>query len=775
LNAPNPEDENNVTALMEAAAEGQLEVVMALINELGVDRLRRDARGANCLHYAAGNGRVKVVMWLVGDGGMQIGAVDAAGRTAMHYAANHAHSAVMDALRGLSSKIVNMKDNHGVTPLMLLVQESDEPRLLDRFVKYGAEVDAVDDRGETALMHAARVDHANVCSRLVTAHKASMGVESAAGRTAMAIAEEHGCTMTLHMLANEGLGADGASSMKRERKEVVRLDSRLLWEAGIPKGHSSNGSKRTKVEKVEKRRKEKLPDGVPPALVEKFKQMGRSKRPKKCGACHTCLNPSLRKACLLIRTYFGDTVPIPRSITPGLNGKRQTEKPKAKGKGGKQAANRKGKVDTATEAPKPPDDDGADSITFYEAVELGDSSAVSQFLDQGFDVNQADEDNEGTTPIMYASLGGQKKLVEYLLKHGADVDGKDVHGTTALMCAAQGGYHEIIKFFCSPDEVEFSGLPLDPNVTNVDGDAALHFAAEAGHGKAVDMLLSLGANPDLKNNAHQTAEMTADQANQEETSRILREARLKLAEPAPEPSNVEPVPEPSNVEPVPEPSNVEPAPEPSSSDQEATPPRPEPIGSNEGQSTPANVRVARKQTMSLSANDKRFLRSISKGDMTEAHELIKNGGVSVETCNTQGTTALMIICLDGDRDKFDFLVKELHANPSAHDENGMTVLMHAAQEGHADLSKELLVTYQVEVNSVTEDGDTALMYAAQGGHLDVVELLVNHGADLDMEDNEGRTSLMLAAEEGHVEVVRYLMRKGTKISAEWLVKLASKN
>ncbi len=29
--------------------------------------------------------------------------------------------------------------------------------------------------------------------------------------------------------------------------------------------------------------------------------------------------------------------------------------------------------------------------------------------------------------------------------------------------------------------------------------------------------------------------------------------------------------------------------------------------------------------------------------------------------------------------------------------------------------------------------------------------------------------------DGHVEVVRYLMRKGTKISAEWLVKLASKN
>ena len=142
LNASYPDCEYKSTALMQVAAEGRLDVVMALINELQVDRLRRDARGATCLHYAAQSGRAKVVKWLIGDGEMEIGGVDAEGQTAMHYAASGAHSSVMDALRSMSSKIVNTKDNRGVTPLMRLVEASDDPRLLDRFVKYGAVVNA---------------------------------------------------------------------------------------------------------------------------------------------------------------------------------------------------------------------------------------------------------------------------------------------------------------------------------------------------------------------------------------------------------------------------------------------------------------------------------------------------------------------------------------------------------------------------------------------------------------------------------------------------------
>ncbi len=731
---------------MEAAAEGQLDVVVALINELQVDRLRRDARGANCLHYAAENGRVKVVNWLVEDGGMQISAVDAQGQTAMHYAAKGAHSSGLEALRSLSSKIVNCKDNRGVTPLMLLVEASDDPRLLDRFVRYGAAVNAVDEEGETVLMHAARMDHAKVCSQLIVAHKVDTGLESAAGKTAMAIAEENGCSLTLNVLANIGLGADGASGIKWERNGIARQDSRVLWEVGTPKSSSSNSSKRMKVMPKAKDAKAELPAGVPAELVKKFERQGRDKRPKKCGACRTCLKPSLNAACLLMR-YFGDSV--------------KTRRARRQQTGSKAMINSRGEEGKETASPVTPDD-GVFETAFYEAVEDGDSRTVCRYLDQGFDVDQAHTDNEGTTAIMYASLSGKKELLELLLERGGDVNAKDIHGTTALMCAAQGGHHELVRFLCSPDKAEFSGLPLDPNVVNLDGDTALHFAAEAGHRKVVDVLLSFGADPMLQNNDHQTAEMAADMENHEETSRVLREARLKPASPGPEPLN------PNPVQATPDPEQASPEPEPN-------PRQNGPIASNGTQLTPDNVREARKETMSLTANQKQFLRFITKGDRAGARKLVQKEGISVETRNKQGTTALMIVCMDGDRGMFDFLLKELHANPSAEDENGMTVLMHAAQEGNVDLAKDLVEVYQVRVNPSTEDGDTALMYAAQSGHIDTVRLLVKHGAILDAEDNDGRTSLMLAAEGSHVEVVRYLMRKGAKISPEWLVKLASKN
>lgn len=57
---------------------------------------------------------------------------------------------------------------------------------------------------------------------------------------------------------------------------------------------------------------------------------------------------------------------------------------------------------------------------------------------------QTDPTLKGSTYLMFAAMGGNKRLVEYLLKKGADPRIKNASGKTALDFAREGGHEEII-------------------------------------------------------------------------------------------------------------------------------------------------------------------------------------------------------------------------------------------------------------------------------------------------------------------------------------------
>ena len=54
-------------------------------------------------------------------------------------------------------------------------------------------------------------------------------------------------------------------------------------------------------------------------------------------------------------------------------------------------------------------------------------------------------DNEGTTALVFAALGGDAETVQALLDAGADVNAKNSDGWTALMQAASGGDAETVQ------------------------------------------------------------------------------------------------------------------------------------------------------------------------------------------------------------------------------------------------------------------------------------------------------------------------------------------
>uniref|UniRef100_A0ABD2WWN9 Uncharacterized protein n=1 Tax=Trichogramma kaykai TaxID=54128 RepID=A0ABD2WWN9_9HYME len=108
------------------------------------------------------------------------------------------------------------------------------------------------------------------------------------------------------------------------------------------------------------------------------------------------------------------------------------------------------------------------------------------------------QDNKGWTPLHYALDNNCKKLVEFLLRNGADSNLADEDGSSPL--------HFVCKSCCSDDLVEMFFEVNDDarrillvDARNKLGNTPLHWALHYGHKKAAELLLRRGANPNLTN------------------------------------------------------------------------------------------------------------------------------------------------------------------------------------------------------------------------------------------------------------------------------------
>ena len=74
-------------------------------------------------------------------------------------------------------------------------------------------------------------------------------------------------------------------------------------------------------------------------------------------------------------------------------------------------------------------------ISIHQAAMYGSAITVNQHLSIGTDVNAKDE--EGGTPLHFATGWDHKEIVELLIDAGADVNAKDDIGDTPLDVAIQ--------------------------------------------------------------------------------------------------------------------------------------------------------------------------------------------------------------------------------------------------------------------------------------------------------------------------------------------------
>lgn len=133
--------------------------------------------------------------------------------------------------------------------------------------------------------------------------------------------------------------------------------------------------------------------------------------------------------------------------------------------------------------------DVSEDISIHQAAIEGKTTVVKKLLEKGIDVNITDED--GRTPLMYASYNGHQEVMRLLIGNGAVTDLQDNYGRTALMMASSGPFPSAVKLLLDHGS--------DPNITDKEEHySALMYAAAEGQSDNVKILLAYRADPSLK-------------------------------------------------------------------------------------------------------------------------------------------------------------------------------------------------------------------------------------------------------------------------------------
>jgi ankyrin repeat protein len=107
-----------------------------------------------------------------------------------------------------------------------------------------------------------------------------------------------------------------------------------------------------------------------------------------------------------------------------------------------------------------------------------------------------------------AVVGGQKKVVEFLITKGADVNAKDRGGYTPLFYAVWHNREETAKLLLDKG--------ADPNVRSVWNRTPLHWAVRQGGSKEmIELLVAKGADVNLKRGDATALKMAKDNGHTE--------------------------------------------------------------------------------------------------------------------------------------------------------------------------------------------------------------------------------------------------------------------
>ncbi|MFC1781263.1 ankyrin repeat domain-containing protein [Planctomycetota bacterium] len=363
----------------------------------------------------------------------------------------------------------------------------------------------------------------------------------------------------------------------------------------------------------------------------------------------------------------------------------------------------------------------------HDAVDLGQIDIVELLIAGGADVNVLTDSD--VSPLYIAELKDYEEIANLLRKNGAE----DISPT--LYGAFENGDIEQIKLLISQG--------ADINVKINRGQTLLHMASERGDKEIAELLIENGADINAKNNAGGSSLHSAVMSGHKNIVELFIEAGADVN-----------------------------------------------IISNSGD-TPLDIAQGRGQNeivellLSHSAG-RSLVGAISSGDIEEIKRLISEG-VDLNVTSGLNQSPLHMAIERGNKEVVELLI-ENGADVNIVSNVGTTPLDIAQEIGNTEIAELLLehsarrslvgaissgdieevkrlISEGVDVNPMNQFGEsTPIFNAALAGNLPIVELLIENGADVNAKNITGMTPLHLACQSGHELVVEFLIESGADVN-----------
>lgn len=393
--------------------------------------------------------------------------------------------------------------------------------------------------------------------------------------------------------------------------------------------------------------------------------------------------------------------------------------------------------------------DSKGNTPLHKAVSLGyELPVVASLVAAASPVNAANL--EGDTPILLAMKTGGYQYSDALIRAGADIFLKNVRGDSALSLAVRRGTDAVDR------------IVLRENVNQRDnlGNSILATAVMMRCGpEVVTLILSKGADPNIRNNAGDGALHLAVRSDLGSLGSILLEAKADIF--ASNSSQETPLILALTAVPAPYQWFFTPAVIAARDAYGDTP-----LHYAARKNLPSGIEYLMARGADIKAmNSARetTLHSAVKTDAADAARLLLSLGIDLESRDAMGDSALNASVLAGSLKCMSILVLS-GAQLDSPNFSGESALHLAVRKTNRDALRFLL-DRGAAIETRDTRGHTPLSLAARGGRADLAQDLLSRNATIDARENGGKTPLFAAIEAGSLEIVRLLVKGGADILA----------